>query len=293
MNLKKMQYLQNADYFRHKNLPITVTVMKRHRNKTVPMHGHEFSELVVIASGKITHKLQDIQTELKAGDFFIIHPGDYHGYESPSPDLKLYNVLYNSYSPVPALLSARPSLLAEIYPDRPNPPIALGRISHQRLKTVSTLLDIMLTENPDHKCHLEITTGILFAAIVSELSVAYHPPKISHNKTSVIRACAFIDENYSRKISSDDLVRKIGLFKSSLRRLFIDAFGMAPSEYIQTVRIAKARTLMEKTDQTLHSIAASCGFYDASHLSKALKKCPLSAKKNLLGSRNVNRLYRT
>ena len=272
MYLKKKLYLENADFFRHENLPITVTVMKRHRNKTVPMHRHEFSELVIIASGKITHKYKDSRTTLNAGDFFIIHPGDYHGYESPSPDLKLYNVLYNSYSPVPAVLSARPSLLAEIYPDKPNLPIVLGRINHQRLKTICTLLDLIRTKDPDHKSHLEMTTGILFAAIVSELSVAYHPPKISHNKTSVLRASAFIDANYSRKISSADLVKEIGLSKSSLRRLFIDAFGMAPAEYIQTVRVAKARTLMEKTDQTLNTIAVSCGFYDASHLSKALKK---------------------
>lgn len=272
MYIKKKQYLENADFFRHENLPITVTVMKRHRNKTVPMHRHEFSELVIIASGKITHKYKDSRTTLSAGDFFIIHPGDYHGYESPSSNLKLYNVLYNSYSPVPALLSARPSLLAEIYPDKPNLPIVLGRINHQRLKTICTLLDLIQTKDPDHKSHLEMTTGILFAAVVSKLSVAYHPPKISRNKTSVLRASAFIGANYSRKISYADLVKEVGISKSSLRRLFIDAFGMPPKEYIQTVRIAKARALMEKTELTLNSIAVSCGFYDASHLSKALKK---------------------
>lgn len=272
MYLKKKQYLENADFFRHENLPITVTVMKRHRNKTVPMHRHEFSELVVVAGGRIVHKCNDTETELKAGDFFIIHPGDEHGYGSPTRDLVLYNVLYNAYSPVPALLSARPSLLAEIYPEKPNPPVVLGRIGNSRLKTVCSLLDLIRTKNPDHKSRLEITTGLLFAAVMSELSTAYHPPKILRNKTSVIRACAFIDANYSNKISCSDLARKIGISKSSLRRLFIDAFGMPPSEYIQTVRIAKARTLMEKTELTLNSIAVSCGFYDASHLSKALKK---------------------
>lgn len=87
-----------------------------------------------------------------------------------------------------------------------------------------------------------------------------------------MRASAFIGANYSRKISYADLVKEVGISKSSLRRLFIDAFGMPPTEYIQTVRIAKARALMEKTELTLNSIAVSCGFYDASHLSKALKK---------------------
>ena len=56
MKIKHLETLKRTRYFHVDTLPAVVRVMKSSPgNRFVALHGHEFSELVLVASGSLTH----------------------------------------------------------------------------------------------------------------------------------------------------------------------------------------------------------------------------------------------
>lgn len=82
--------------------------------------------------------------------------------------------------------------------------------------------------------------------------------------TDVEQACRFIEENYRRHMSLDDICRSAGLSKSALLRAFTRHKGVTPYRYLQAVRIGEAKKLLEKGASAAET-ALQTGFTDQSH----------------------------
>ena len=78
------------------------------------------------------------------------------------------------------------------------------------------------------------------------------------------RACAFMEQNFDRRISLDQICRHGGLSKSALLRAFTRAKGVTPYRYLETVRINRAKALLEQGVPPIEA-AARTGFSDQSH----------------------------
>ena len=84
--IKHLEKLRSDAYFKDGALPCIVREMREApSNAFVAMHNHEFSELVIVASGKISHIHADKTDRLSKGHFFVIHPGEQHGYAERRP----------------------------------------------------------------------------------------------------------------------------------------------------------------------------------------------------------------
>ena len=68
------------------------------------------------------------------------------------------------------------------------------------------------------------------------------------------------------------LARKAGFAPHRFARLMKRFFGLTPSQFIAKARITTASRLLRETDQSVASIAVSCGFYDHSAFTRAFKK---------------------
>ena len=78
------------------------------------------------------------------------------------------------------------------------------------------------------------------------------------------RACAFMEQHYAEHISLEQICRSSGFSKSALLRAFTRSKGVTPYRYLETVRIGKAKKLLE---QGVPPVAAAqrTGFSDQSH----------------------------
>ena len=79
-------------------------------------------------------------------------------------------------------------------------------------------------------------------------------------------ACAFMEEHFAEHITLEELCRYSGLSKSTLIRAFTKAKGVTPYRYLQTIRIGKAKELLEQGVPTIDA-AIQTGFSDQSHFS--------------------------
>lgn len=73
-------------------------------------------------------------------------------------------------------------------------------------------------------------------------------------------ATDFINSSYMEPISLDDVAREASLSKFHLARLFRQALGVTPHQYLQRKRTRVARRLIDTTDMELADIAAAAGF---------------------------------
>ena len=89
---------------------------------------------------------------------------------------------------------------------------------------------------------------------------------------SVLRkAERYIWENYTRKISLDEIAKASGLSAPYFSTIFKEEMGENLSGYLNRLRIEKAAALLTETGKSLSEIAGICGFEDQSWFSKIFK----------------------
>lgn len=87
------------------------------------------------------------------------------------------------------------------------------------------------------------------------------------------KAASYITQHaLSPDLSLYDLSQHLGLSRSQLSRRFRTAHGTTPVAYARAIRLQQARQLLLETDETLHSIAAQCGFRNAFYFSRVFTK---------------------
>ena len=82
------------------------------------------------------------------------------------------------------------------------------------------------------------------------------------------RVCDYIEANLVTDISIELLSRDCGLSASHFARAFHVSLGLAPHQWITKRRIARAKSLMSQSPDSLAEIALMCGFVDQSHFSR-------------------------
>ncbi len=78
------------------------------------------------------------------------------------------------------------------------------------------------------------------------------------------KACEFMHQHFSERIYLDQICRYTGLSKSTLLRAFTKSKGITPYRYLETIRINKAKLLLEKGVLPVDA-AMQTGFSDQSH----------------------------
>ncbi|MDR3167822.1 MAG: helix-turn-helix domain-containing protein [Treponema sp.] len=85
------------------------------------------------------------------------------------------------------------------------------------------------------------------------------------------KAERFIWDNYTRKISLQEIADASGLSAPYFSTIFKDEMGENLSAYLNRLRVEKAAAMLTETDLSLNEIAGICGFEDQSWFSKIFK----------------------
>lgn len=82
----------------------------------------------------------------------------------------------------------------------------------------------------------------------------------------------YIENNYSNKISIDNLSDIVGLSTSQFRKKFKELYGTSPLEYINRLRIENAKDLLRSEMYSQNEIATLCGFENVYYFNRVFKK---------------------
>lgn len=112
-------------------------------------------------------------------------------------------------------------------------------------------------------------------------------PGYSHRTMKNIeRLMDFLNTEYSRKISGEDIEKALGMNFDYINRVFRKLIGRTIFDYLNMLRINKAKELIGTTQLKFFEIAFQVGFRDEYYFSKTFKKytgfSPSAYSKNIL-----------
>ena len=250
-------------------------------NQLLPLHSHDFFEINMIVGGYGTHYIRGRELLTGKGDIFIIPPNIPHGYACKN-QMTVYHILLSNrfIAEYGSLLGRLPGyrFLFHIEP--------LLRSSMDKpfyLKSESISIEtvqryIALIESNDSKdaesgsiCHI--------LSLIAEMSRKMHrlcgdtrsdlPDKKVY---SLIESIEYIDHHCVEKMDYRTLADQCAVSYSTYWRLFKKLTGITPMEYQISCKIKMAEVLLQSTDDSILSVALTCGFYDSSHFIREFVK---------------------
>lgn len=124
----------------------------------------------------------------------------------------------------------------------------------------------------------QITNGFQASAVVYQFVMALQQYSCTASRTKinwpdpVRQAAAQIEKYYQHLHSLNDIAQVAGLSKFHFTRLFHQATGYTPIEYLTKVRIEQAVSLLLHSSLSIEDIAREIGFSSSSYFIKVFRK---------------------
>lgn len=232
----------------------------RQAGKDTPYAGYQYGPAIreyylihVITKGRGVYSARGTEYALKAGSAFLIHPNEITVYTADRKDPWEY-----------CFFSFSGTMAKELLP-------AMG-FSGDHLVVPCNAEEIAAlimecTNAIDGCTHIDRFASLehLFR-IITAFSRNTDQPIADEFQTNryIQKAIAHIELNYANNITINDLAKSLAIDRSYLYRVFKEAVGMSPKEYLNTYRLNVARSLLEETDHSISQIALSSGFFSFS-----------------------------
>ncbi len=93
-----------------------------------------------------------------------------------------------------------------------------------------------------------------------------------HEDEPIKKAQAFIENNFQKKITVDELASMLALSRRNLERRFKKATANTTVEYIQRVKIEAAKISLESTRENVNEVMYKVGYTDSKAFRTTFKK---------------------
>jgi len=104
--------------------------------------------------------------------------------------------------------------------------------------------------------------------------------------------CTYVEENFDQMITRDIVARKFQVSPNYLSRVFSDHGDTTFSDFLTSVRIGRAKAMLEQVDLPLVQVSQRCGFHDPNYFFKVFKKrvkrTPTEYRNSVLGTGQVS-----
>lgn len=235
-------------------------------------HSHDFWELGYVLSGQGQYWNRNKTRMISEGDLMITRPNDLH-YEYCSKGHNVY-ILFLLFE-------------KSFFPDKAfhmdfktSTVLATGT----RLEIKNVFLNILtetLEQKSEHEnmIRAELTRLFVYLSRFNNKELVQTPSITSLSEILIFRKKKiisdiknFMENNLNRDINLDEIASNFYISLPHLSRLFKEATGTAPKLYLNSLRLSKAKDLLESTDMDIKSIAASVGFSDIHYFYRVFRK---------------------
>lgn len=242
-----------------------------HPRYRMPLHWHLEHELILVRQGSLALSLSGRSLKLRPGDCVWIDEGVVHG---GIPDECVYDCIVFSLS---AILQSGTAYQQRAEAFLTGYSALLPRGS-ETAALAARIFDVMGAMQTG--CEL-MTVGLLWQLIGTMLSAQPHPSPSPANQTQLQwlkKVLSYIRTHYDAPVTLEELAAAAGMSPRYFCRVFARVTGKTPIAYLNYYRIEAAGERLLTTDDSITSIAFSCGFNDASYFSKTFLRekglCP-------------------
>ena len=228
-----------------------------------PNHFHDYYVIGFIESGERCLSCKNRKYTVEPGDLLLFNPRDNHTCEQINGrtlDYRCINVPPETMSKAAFEITGKEYL----------PYFSPAVIFHSELASLLRELHMIIMEEEKDFRKEEIFFFLLEQLIeeFSEEGIEQSGPE-ENRETKII--CNYLEKNYMKNITLDELSGLTGLSKYYLLRSFTKQKGISPYRYLETIRIDRAKKLLEQGVLPIEA-ALQTGFTDQSHFSNFFKK---------------------
>lgn len=213
---------------------------------------HRHAELLYVESGCISMVVEGRPYTLRAGELFILFPYLTHSYQD-AKDAQVSLLLFD-----PAVTAFTNTLLTQ----RPANPFVDGRPFAAMLSRAVTML---------RQGKVKTATGYLNAVLGEFLDVVTLEtrPDIPDNTTAqVLEYCS---AHFTEAITLKQVADALYLSSSYVSKIFSDKLHYSFREYINSLRIEKAKSLLQRTNLSITAVMDECGFSNQSSFNRIFR----------------------
>ncbi len=220
--------------------------------------GRDDYYLLYILCGKLCVITENGERESSKGDLWIFPPGVKYRYTHTSKDELEYLYVHFTGSEVERILG---ECSLKLYPES------------NRLKDDSNVHQLFHSIFDAFGYHDNLRDREL-SALLERLLVACGRTVICRDVSgrALRRSLAYINSEYSTRITVPALAEMENLSPSRYSTLFRSIVGLPPMEYVTKLRIATACSLLSTTDYTVARIGMAVGYSDPHFFSRIFKK---------------------
>jgi AraC-like DNA-binding protein len=228
-----------------------------------PNHFHDYYVIGFIENGKRHLWCKEKEYDLSEGDLVLFNPRDNH-YCAPiskeSFDYRAINI------PIHIMNQAVKDITGKEYVL-----YFTQNVIYQcdMAKSLSILYDCIITDA--HKLEKEEAFYFLLEQIVHSFSQPYETLEIKQPSKDIQTLCEYIEKNFDKNITLDELLEMTHYGKSYLLRSFTKQVGVSPYRYLQTIRLNKAKKFLEQGYSCIE-VSDMAGFSDQSHFTNFFKE---------------------
>lgn len=244
-------------------------------NQGVYQHHHKNIEMLFILENAIDVYIDQIKIKGEPGDIIIINSNQVHSTATPYGGFLYFCIILSERWEQDLDFSFAGTFFQSCFRDEEIAAIR-KRIMEEleqkedyyadRIKAYLTLLTTRLLKH--HRADAEYLRMVQEKAQISPMK----------------KAIEYIQANYNKKFTLDDLARHIGFSKPYLVHTFKKATGYTVWGYLNKTRCKNAGTMLVKSDRPVAEIAALCGFESQAYFGKIFKEItkmsPLAYRKS-------------
>lgn len=228
-----------------------------------PNHFHDYYVIGFIEKGKRYLSCKNKEYNIENGSLLLFNPGDNHTCEQ----IDGTELDYRCINIQPEIMR---KAVFEITGKDYLPYFTTQVAFNSELVSILRELHLMiLQEEKDYKKE-ELFYFLLEQLIEEFTEQEFLLPK-SEQSTEVLAICEFLQKNYMKNISLENLSNLTGLSKYYLLRSFTKQKGISPYSYLEAIRIDNAKKLLEQGVPPI-DVAFQTGFTDQSHFSNFFKR---------------------
>lgn len=145
-------------------------------------------------------------------------------------------------------------------------------VNDKNQKFLSSFINIWDTWRSGSK-NSRIKTMSMFWAILYDFSVYIDRRNLKRECQQIYKGVLFIENNYLSEISVDELARMCGISVCTFRRLFKQMKGMSPITYRNSLRMKKAKELLETGEYSVTEASDSVNCPNVYYFNRLFKSC--------------------
>lgn len=231
--------------------------------ETYEKHVHPYYQLNHIVRGKYTFDVDGNTFEAGVGDTVLIPANSIHTFTDISDETGYYfEVKFSSFSKSVMEMCSNINILI------------------QNDKFSGNLLKEIFDENSNSTPGSEEIMITYLSAILYKMSAQKRREKSTPSKYIEVSAYSvpvrdiirFLEDNYKKRLSLDDIITQVSLHKSYLCNLFKKETTVTIFECLMIIRVRKAVELLSYTNLSLAQISEETGFVNITHFNRVFTK---------------------